>query len=101
VAHRLNCSVACGIFPDGRLNPFLLHWQADSLPLSYQGSPELCTSFQYSKGALQGMCHQTEALRDFAGSPVIDSMFPMQGSTGLILGQGTKTPQALEHGQKK
>ena len=47
------------------------------------------------------MCHKTEALRDFAGGPVIDSIFPMQGSTGLILGQGTKTPQALEHGQKK
>ena len=40
------------------------------------------------------MCHKTEALRDFAGGPVIDSMFPMQGSTGLILGQGTKITHA-------
>ena len=34
-------SVACGIFPDQGLNPCLLHWQADSLPLSHQGSPIL------------------------------------------------------------
>ena len=39
VAHRLSCSAACGIFPDQELNPCLLHWPADSLPLSKQGSP--------------------------------------------------------------
>ena len=32
------CSVACGVFPDQGSNPCLLHWQADSLPLSPQGS---------------------------------------------------------------
>ena len=32
--------VACGIFPDQGSNLCLLHWQMDSLPLSYQGSPE-------------------------------------------------------------
>ena len=44
--HRLNscgaqayCSMACGIFPDQGLNPCLLHWQVDSLPLSLQESP--------------------------------------------------------------
>ena len=44
--HRLNscgtwlsCSSACWIFLDQGLNPRLLHWQADSIPLSYQGSP--------------------------------------------------------------
>jgi len=31
-------SVVCGIFPDQGLNPCLLHWQVDSLPLSQQGS---------------------------------------------------------------
>ena len=36
--HRLSCSEACGIFPDQGLNPRLLHWQVDSLPLSHQGS---------------------------------------------------------------
>ena len=30
-----------GIFPTQGLNPCLLHWQVDSLPLSHQGSP-LC-----------------------------------------------------------
>ena len=34
----LSCSTACGIFPDQGLNLCLLHWQADSLPLSHQGS---------------------------------------------------------------
>ena len=38
--HRLSCSEACGIFPDQESNPCHMHWQADSLPLSHQGSPE-------------------------------------------------------------
>ena len=38
VVHGLRCSMACGIFPDQGLNPCLLHWQADSLPLSHWGS---------------------------------------------------------------
>ena len=37
VAHRLSCSTACGIFQIG-IQPGLLHWQADSLSLSHQGS---------------------------------------------------------------
>ena len=32
-------SAACGIFLDQGSNPCILHWQADSLPLSHQGSP--------------------------------------------------------------
>ena len=44
--HRLHSygSTACGIFLDQRSNPCLLHWQADSLPLSLKGSP--CESFK-------------------------------------------------------
>ena len=42
VAHGLSCSTVCGIFPDQGWNLCLLHWQADSLPLSYQGSPYIC-----------------------------------------------------------
>ena len=38
VTHRSSGSVACGIFPDQRSNPRLLHWQADSYPLSHWGS---------------------------------------------------------------
>ena len=43
MAHGCSRSVACGIFHDQGLNPCLLHWQVDSLPLSYQGS--LCFYF--------------------------------------------------------
>ena len=43
VVHRLelSSSMACGIFLDQGSNQYLLHWQADSLPLSHQGSPYL------------------------------------------------------------
>ena len=34
-----SCSTACGIVPDQGTKPCLLHWQADSLSLSHQGSP--------------------------------------------------------------
>ena len=40
VAHRLGCPVVCGILPDQGSNLCLLHWQADALPLSRQGSPD-------------------------------------------------------------
>ena len=39
MAHRVRCSVACGIFPDWGSNPCPLHWQADSQPLDHQGRP--------------------------------------------------------------
>ena len=39
--HRRSCSAACGIFRDQGSNAHLLHGQADPLPLSHQGSPEL------------------------------------------------------------
>ena len=39
VAHGPSCPAACGIFPDQGSNPCPLHWQADSQPLSHQGSP--------------------------------------------------------------
>ena len=38
-ARQLSCSMTWGIFPDQGLNLCFLHWQADSLPLSHQGSP--------------------------------------------------------------
>ena len=37
----LSCSAAYGIFPDQGSSPYLLHWQAGSLPLSHQGNPHL------------------------------------------------------------
>ena len=36
---RFSWSMACGIFQNQGLNPCLLHWQVDSLPMSHQGSP--------------------------------------------------------------
>ena len=45
VAHGLSCSVACGIFLDQGSNLCLLHWQADSLVLRYQGSPHMVLLF--------------------------------------------------------
>ena len=46
--HRLNsCSAACGIFLDQGLNPCLLHWQADSLPLSHQALETEYTKERY------------------------------------------------------
>ena len=37
MAHRLSCSVACGILPDQGSDLCVLHWQAYSFPLSHQG----------------------------------------------------------------
>ena len=37
VGRGVSCSVLCGIFPDQGSKLCLLHWQADSLPLSHQG----------------------------------------------------------------
>ena len=48
LAHGPSCSVACGILPDQGSNPCPLHWQADSQPLSHQGSPVF--SFLFFKG---------------------------------------------------
>ena len=39
VGHWLSCSAACGILPEQGLDPCLLHWQADSSPLSRQRNP--------------------------------------------------------------
>lgn len=39
VAHGLSFSAACGIFADQELKGCLLHWQVDSPPLCYLGSP--------------------------------------------------------------
>ena len=36
VAHGIICFAAYGSFPGQGLNSYLLQWQADSLPLSYQ-----------------------------------------------------------------
>ena len=40
--YGLNCSKACGIFPNRGSNPHLLHCPVDSLPLSHRGHFRLC-----------------------------------------------------------
>ena len=47
VAHRLSCSVACGILLDQGLNPCPQDWQADSQPLDHQPSPVHFLIFRY------------------------------------------------------
>ena len=42
VAHRLSCSVACGIFPDHGLKQCSLHHRVDSSWLGCQGDPLTC-----------------------------------------------------------
>ena len=49
VTHSLSCPAACGIFPDQGSNLCPLHWQADSQPLDYQGSPVLLDFFFFLK----------------------------------------------------
>ena len=50
----LSCSMACGIFLDQGLNPCLLRWQADSLPLSHQGSRLIPFIWRSGKGKTIG-----------------------------------------------
>ena len=60
VAHGLNCSTVCGVFPDQGLNPRPLHWQVDSHPLRHHGSPRRNSLYPcfYSEEA------ETERLRE-------------------------------------
>ena len=70
VAHGPSCSLTCGICPTYGLNPCLLHWQVDSLPLSHQGSPGLSAAAAAAK-SLQ-LCPTLCDPRDGSppGSPV-------------------------------
>ena len=54
VADGLCCPSACGIFLEGS-NPHPLHWQADSLPLSHQGSLEIQNFLERTQKSLE--CH--------------------------------------------
>ena len=46
VVHGFSCFAACGILSDQGSNLCLLHWQADSLPLSHQGTLPMYVSFK-------------------------------------------------------
>ena len=56
VAHGLSCSVACGIFLDQGLNPFPMHWQADSQPLRHQASPPIFSFLRNLHTVLHSAC---------------------------------------------
>ena len=58
--HRAT-SISGGIFPTQKLNPHLLHWQADSLPQSHVGKPNMTADvyihFAGQHGwTLRGLC---------------------------------------------
>ena len=62
-----NTGVCChillqGIFPTQGLNLRLLHWQADSLPLSHQGSPSKSTDIKCEKIDLGTLKYQRNFL---------------------------------------
>ena len=56
-AHGLSYYEACGIFSDQGLNPCLLHWLADSLPLSHQESLGFIVNAIRSLGGLTETSH--------------------------------------------
>ena len=55
----LSASLSYEMFPDQGSNSCLLHWQADSLPLSHQGSPKGCLAI--FQGQNLGLPHQVKA----------------------------------------
>ena len=56
VAHELSSSVTCGIFLDWGSSPRLLDWQADSFPLSHQGSPNTVAAAAKSLQSCPTLC---------------------------------------------
>ena len=71
MVHGLSCSTACGIFPDPGSNPYLLHWQADSLPLSHQGS----TSQNFNSLTLSLTLHLPSVFADaIVLNPIMDRL---------------------------
>ena len=63
MAHGLSCSVAYGIFWDQGLNLSLLNWQANSLPLSHEGSPNLLLGFSGGASGKEPECQSRRRKR--------------------------------------
>ena len=70
MAHGLSCSVACGIFPDQGLNSCLLHWQADSLPVSHQGGRPLGLTRPYCQSQQTTSWHEGSIQHTWAALPL-------------------------------
>ena len=47
VEQKLRYSAACRLFLDQGLNPYVLHWQVDYLPLNHLGSPFVILTLLY------------------------------------------------------
>ena len=69
-----------GIFPTQGLSPGLLHWQVDSLPLSYQGSPCRVATGSSKSTLPPEWPPLSSQLRSFPGLPV--SLEPDMGALG-------------------
>ena len=80
MAHGVGCSTACGIFLHQESNHCLLHWQADSLLLSHQGSPTL-TVLRSTRQLFSGFPHSSVGKESACNA----------GDPGLIPGSG-KSP---------
>ena len=65
-AAELSCLAACGIFPEWGSNPFLLRGEANSSPLSYQGSSHFLLLNVFSDGS------QVDLLNDCPISTPLD-----------------------------
>ena len=70
MVHGLNCSMARGIFPDQELNSCLLHWQADSLPVSHQGGLPLGLIWPYCQGQQSNSWHEGSIRHTWAALPL-------------------------------
>ena len=88
-----NTGVGChfllqGIFLDQRLNPHLLHWQGDSLPLNHLGSP------YYDQTLISGTVVNSSCIHLFSytvllGTSVSYKYCPCRGSSCYISGDAS------------
>ena len=67
VVHGCSCSMSCGIFPDQGSDLRLLHWQADSLPLSpWKGHSEQLWCLPAAQGQeASSIAHHSKAVMMF------------------------------------
>ena len=72
-AQGLSGSVASGIFPNQGWNPCLLCWQADSLPLSHQGSTSHLIFLLYLH---EGYCYYLDSAPFHCPTPPIHRLKP-------------------------
>ena len=74
VVHGLSCSSAHGIITDQGSNPSPLHWQVDSYPLPYQGSPQFSSVTQSCPTLVTPwtVAHQAPQFRGFVQERILE-----------------------------